>query len=94
MDRLVAEVDVVRDHRFRLDFTVPTPEELAEMRQINRELTAAERSRTRRADKGLDTFIEALERGEVSTVSRLSPGQRAALIKFLDADSGLVDEAE
>lgn len=94
MDRLVAEVDAVRDHHFRLDFPVPTPEELAEMRQINRELTAAERSRTRRADKGLDTFIEALERNEVSTASRLSPEQREALIKFLDADSGLVDEAE
>jgi superfamily I DNA and RNA helicase len=94
MGRLVDEIEAVRDHQFRLGFTVPTAEELAKMRQIHRELTAAERDRARKAEKGLETFIRALERGEVSTANRLSPEQRAALAKYLDADSGLVDEAE
>lgn len=93
MDKLAAEIQAVRNRQFRLEFTIPTAEQLAKLRQIHRERTAGERTRIRNAEKGLETFLDALERGDLST-DNLSHEQRAALARYLDVDSGLVDEAE
>lgn len=69
MDLLVEEVDKVRAHQFKLDFTVPTEQELQKMRTIHRELTSAERAKVEKAEKGLNEFLEAVQRGDLSLES-------------------------
>jgi hypothetical protein len=53
MAKLTEEIEQVRRRDFRLEFRVPTEEELKKMRMIHRELTEAERAKRTRAEKGL-----------------------------------------
>jgi superfamily I DNA and RNA helicase len=65
MDLLVSEVNTVRQHQFKLDFKIPDENELKKLRTIHRELTAAERAKIERAEKGLNEFLEAVQRGDL-----------------------------
>lgn len=93
MSKLEAEIQAVREHHFRLEFTIPTVEELVDIRKIHRERTPDERNTIRNAEKGLKSALKALERGDL-VAENLSPELRVALSKYLDVDSGLVDETE
>ena len=66
MNQLEMEIESIRSNNYRLRFRVPTDEELETMGRIHRDLTASERDKLRRAERGLRSFVEALERGEVS----------------------------
>ena len=81
MDELRKEIDLISGHDYRLQFRVPTHEELEHIRQIHRDLTASERARINEAEKGLRTFIEALERGEI-TIEDLPMQLRTAMAKY------------
>jgi superfamily I DNA and RNA helicase len=65
MNKLAEEIDAVVNHHFRLEFPIPTAAELRKLRTIHRERTAAERARIGKAEKGLDDFLKAVQRGEV-----------------------------
>jgi superfamily I DNA and RNA helicase len=65
MDLLVEEVDKVRDHQFKLEFNIPTESELQKLRTIHRELTSAERVKVEKAERGLNEFLEAVQRGDL-----------------------------
>jgi superfamily I DNA and RNA helicase len=69
MDLLVEEVDKVRNHQFRLEFNIPTEPELQKLRTIHRELTAAERAKVEKAERGLNEFLEAVRRGDLALES-------------------------
>ena len=66
MAELEREIESIRNAHYRLRFRVPTDEQLESMRRIHRDLTASEMDKLRQAEKGLHSFIEALERGEIS----------------------------
>jgi superfamily I DNA and RNA helicase len=69
MDTLIGEIDAVRDHQYKLEFTVPTEAELQKLRTIHRELTAAERAKIDRIEKGLVEFLAAVQNGDVQLES-------------------------
>lgn len=91
MDRLEAEIQAARAHNFRLDFTVPTVEELAKLRKIHRERTTDERARIQKAEKGLQYFLDTLERGDLS-LDNLPLELRGALLKHLEKEDESQDE--
>ena len=63
---LQREIDSIRSNNYRLRFSVPTDEELQNIRQIHRDTTARERARVDEAERGLRIFVDALDRGEIS----------------------------
>jgi len=65
MDTLIQEIDAVRNKQFKLEFNIPTEAELQKLRTIHRELTAAERAKIEKAEKGLAEFLEAVQSGEL-----------------------------
>ncbi|MCG3138944.1 MAG: hypothetical protein HJJLKODD_02816 [Phycisphaerae bacterium] len=87
MDELIAEVDAIRTHDYRLDFTVPTAPELARLRMIHRERTASERAKIDRVQKTLQEFVEAVEAGDMA-IENLPPEMREAFKKFFKPGEG------
>jgi superfamily I DNA and RNA helicase len=65
MDTLIQEIDAVRNKQFKLEFNIPTEAELQKLRTIHRELTAAERAKIEKAEKGLAEFLEAVQSGDL-----------------------------
>jgi superfamily I DNA and RNA helicase len=78
MDIVAAEANAVIDRDFRLEFPVPTADELERLRHIHRELTAGQEATIRRAAEQLDSILTALERGDVD-LADLPPGIRTRL---------------
>jgi superfamily I DNA and RNA helicase len=85
MEELIAEVEAVRTHDYKLDFTVPTGAELARMRMIHRERTASERAKIDRVQKTLQEFVEAVEAGDMA-IESLPPEMREALKRFFRSE--------
>ena len=81
MDEIARETAEVIAKDFRLDFIVPTAEELDQLRHIHRELTVGEEARIRRAADGLAVFLEAVEKGDVE-FEDLPPAIRTRLTLF------------
>jgi superfamily I DNA and RNA helicase len=88
MDILGGEVKSVREHQFKLDFRIPNETELQKLRTIHRELTVAERAKIEKAEKGLDEFLGAVQRGDIALES-LPLEMRTKLAKIV---SSLEDE--
>lgn len=91
MAALEAEINNVRRHNFRLDFTIPTGRQLQEMRQINRERTADERVKLKKAELGLREFVKTVQEGELS-LANLPLELRTALGKLLKKQEPGADE--
>ena len=87
MNDLRTEIESIRDNNFRLKFRIPTDEELEDIRQIHRDLTASERARANEAERGLRSFIEALERGEI-TMTDLPMQLKTAAAKYFGGSAG------
>ena len=66
MDELRNEVESIQGSDYRLSFSIPTDDQLHNMRQIHRERTAGERARANEAESALRNFIEAMKRGDTS----------------------------
>jgi superfamily I DNA and RNA helicase len=76
------EWNKVIENKFRLTFTVPTPEELQKMRQINRDRTEDELQRINNSTKSLNEIVELIERDEM-TLDDIPSELRAKLEKLL-----------
>lgn len=81
MQELVAEVDAVRKNKFYLNFKLPSLRELENLRMIHRDRTAAERERLKKAEQGLQDFLEAVERGDLA-IEALPLELRTSLAKL------------
>jgi superfamily I DNA and RNA helicase len=88
---IAAEVEAVKSHNYRLGFTVPTPEELAELRHIHRDRPEGAEKVITTTTSALNTFLEALERGDVD-FEDLPPAIRTRLAATLERDSPTHDE--
>ena len=62
MEQLRVEIDKLIKNDYQLDFIVPSPEELAELRKIYRDITRDERQKI----IGLADLLESIERGDLS----------------------------
>jgi superfamily I DNA and RNA helicase len=69
METLIGEIDAVRNHQYQLEFTIPTEAELQKLRTIHRELTAADRAKIDKIEKGLVEFLAAVQKGELQLES-------------------------
>jgi superfamily I DNA and RNA helicase len=83
MERLASEVEMVRQKNFRLDFTIPTEQELKKLRMIHRELTEAERAKRTRAERQLSEALQAVAQGDLP-IESLPPELRTKLAKLLE----------
>lgn len=66
MELFKAEVELVRNNKFNLDFQIPTAEQLKKMSMIHRDRTEGERARIDQGVKGLKQFIKLLKDGEMA----------------------------
>ncbi|SID09537.1 Superfamily I DNA and RNA helicases [Mycobacteroides abscessus subsp. abscessus] len=65
METIKGEADNVSSRGYKLEFTVPTAPQLAQMRHIHRDRPDGAEETVRRATEGISTFLEAVERGEM-----------------------------
>lgn len=87
MEDLQREINSIRNSNFTLSFRLPNDEDLAKMRRIHRDLTASEKNKLNEAEKGFESGIEALERGEIS-VDDLPIRLKTALAKHFGGSEG------
>ena len=66
MVELKKEIQAIVASDYRLQFTVPTDDELARIRRINRELSESEEARIEAARKNLADLVAAFDRGDIS----------------------------
>ena len=81
MWELETEIKAITNNDYRLRFTIPTQQELANIRRINRDLTRSEQAKINEVNDGLKTFVEALEDGQV-LFEDVSLDLKAALQKY------------
>ena len=82
-DRMrLIEKEIATIHRsgFRLKFTIPTADELAELRNLRYDRSDEIESSLQQATQGLSAFFEAYERGELS-LDDLPPAIRTKLVQ-------------
>jgi superfamily I DNA and RNA helicase len=84
MEKLTVEIDEVIKRKFRLEFPIPTRQELEKLRTIHRERTASELERIKKAEMGLEKFLEAVQRGELP-IEALPLDIRTKLTKLLES---------
>jgi superfamily I DNA and RNA helicase len=85
MNLIRDEATTAIENAFRLEFTIPTASELAEMRHVHRDRSNGEEETVKRTTEALSTFLEAVERGEADFFD-LPPALRTKLITGLQAD--------
>ena len=81
MTDLKAEIDSIQQNNYRLQFTIPTEKELAQIRRINREHASGEQARSREANRVLNLFVEAFDRGEIS-LEDIPPHLKTAVVQI------------
>lgn len=72
------EIRRIKAENYRLDFTIPTPDELATLRHLHRDRPAEAEAVIKKTADALTTFLEALERGDVDFAD-LPPAVRTRL---------------
>jgi superfamily I DNA and RNA helicase len=91
MDAIAQEAQTVASNSYQLRFTIPTRDKLATLRHIYRVRPAAEEATVRKAAEGLETFLEAIERGEVD-LHDLPPALRTRLVTRFQLEEPVDDE--
>ena len=89
MDPIRREVETIFSNEFKLEFTIPTRDELAKLRHLHRDRPEGVEESLRKATEGLSVFLEAYERGELD-LHDLPPDLRTKLI--LSLRSGAPDD--
>ena len=87
MKELLDEIDTIRGNDYRLNFRIPTDEQLHNMRQIHRERTAGEQARASEAESALRNFLDALRRGD-TTLDELPMELKTELANYFASHQG------
>lgn len=82
MGPILDEINAIRAKQYRLEFRVPTQEELAKLRSIHRDRTETEKQRVEAAAGAFKNLVEDLQAGVVS-IDDLSPADRKKLASIL-----------
>lgn len=80
MDPIRQEVETIFEKDFRLEFTVPTPEDLVALRRRHRDRPAQDEATVRKATADLTAFLDAIDRGEID-FHDLPPALRTKLVR-------------
>ena len=86
MRTLQEEIDAIRESNYQLRFRVPTQDQLLAMRQLHRDPSASERARMVETERAAQTFLEALDSGEI-TVDDLPIHLRTSFARHLGGNS-------
>lgn len=95
-ERMIAvedEVNKTRDHRFSLQFKVPTNKQLATMRRIHRERSDAEVHKIEKVTRSFEEMIELLDKGEIE-LAELPPRVRAQIVRLAQSTNSDPDDDE
>ncbi|MFD4416038.1 DEAD/DEAH box helicase [Streptomyces sp. NPDC058476] len=85
MDAVSAEIDMVRDKNFQLGFTIPSREELDQLRHLHRDRSDDDHAAVQKAKDGLQAFLEAYETDQIDFYD-LPPAMRTRLVMKLKED--------
>jgi superfamily I DNA and RNA helicase len=85
MDAISREIDEVSRREFRLEFVIPTIEELSRLRHIHRDRTMEEEAVVRRATQRLTELLDSIEGREIQ-LDDLPPALRTRLAQQLQLD--------
>ena len=66
MATLQKEIDQVVRSNFKLTFTVPTAEQLEQIRRINRDRTTQEKGQIKKAERSIEEVLDLLRQGVIS----------------------------
>lgn len=66
MTVLQREIAQVVDNNFKLSFSVPTPQQLEQIRRINRDRTTQEKGQIKKAERNLEEVLELLRQDVIS----------------------------
>jgi superfamily I DNA and RNA helicase len=75
MRAIAEECQTVIDRGFRLEFTIPTDEQLRTLRHLHRDRSAEDEESVRKAAEGLSAFLDAFDRGDID-IEDLPPALR------------------
>jgi len=75
MRAIAEECQTVIDRGFRLEFTIPTDEQLRTLRHLHRDRSAEDEESVRKAAEGLSAFLDAFDRGDID-IEDLPPSLR------------------
>jgi superfamily I DNA and RNA helicase len=81
MTSIRTEAETVAANSFQLRFPIPDPPQLARMRHLYRVRPAAEEEKVREATAGLQTFLDAYQRGEIGFYD-LPPAMRTQVSRI------------
>ena len=81
MQELQGEIEFIQQNNYRLQFAIPTDEELAHIRRINREPTTGEQARFQEAQRNLESLVEAFDRGDIS-IEDIPPHLKTAVVQI------------
>jgi superfamily I DNA and RNA helicase len=87
MTALRNELDKVKSNDYRLQFRIPTSEELEQMRRLNRDLTAEERAALGKAQTLAVDLVATLEKGEIE-IEHLPLEVRRRLREIFSSNEG------
>lgn len=90
MKPITNETTAVVEKGFKLEFTIPTDEELRTLRHIHRDRPAEEEASVKKATEGVEAFLEAIDKGEMDILD-LPPALRTKLVTSLRQDLDLGD---
>jgi superfamily I DNA and RNA helicase len=65
MDKLIQEYERIKNQNYTLNFVYPDAERRKELKIINRDMTAAERSKVTKSLNDITSILQAIEDGEV-----------------------------
>ena len=85
MEPIAEEYDRIRKSEFALSFTIPTIDELADLRRIHRDRSEQEVRDIERLNQYLNDLISALESGLIE-IEDLSPKTREMFAEFIQSD--------
>ncbi len=90
MNLLIDEIQKYIDSGYKLSFKIPTKPEMRKLKTINRERTESEAKKIEQAQKGIRTFLELAEKGEIdiSQVPEFSTLMNLLLEKNMDEQDG------
>ncbi|WP_063756418.1 DEAD/DEAH box helicase [Streptomyces sp. NRRL S-1824] len=91
MDAISQEIETVREKNFLLSFTIPSREELDQLRHLHRDRSDGELAAAQKAKDGLQTFLEAYETDQIGFYD-LPPAMRTRLTMTLKEDLARDDD--
>jgi superfamily I DNA and RNA helicase len=90
MQTISNETAIVMEKDFKLEFEIPTDEQLNSLRHLHRDRPAEEERSVKRATEGVEAFLEAIDKGEMDILD-LPPALRTRLVTRLQLDVTLGD---